>query len=358
MFDGDGQNFAVRLEDGARACRRNVRVFDFVTDIHEVRPHRREIACHADIYSVLLSCRGIEEMNRAELLVHDCVRTCGSRFDIHAVAPKRRAHLLRLCVVDVEIHGAIAVGKEVHVVAHPHRRRVVRILARNLYHRRNGKIGDPDRRSSAATIVLQAAVVQRRFREICERDISQMGAVRRVRTFNCLRQRQPFRQSAGEADCVELCYARIAIAARAEENARAIACPAQNLICAGVRGQPFRNSTRRRNHVNIFIAVVFPGEGNLCPIGRKHRIDLNSDIACQTSRIAAAAVHDPQVAAIAERDLRFAHGRLAQQWVLIARLRDYVLIRGQKQQRPKSNRHGQSNYRRAESCRHNRESPR
>src|SRR5271170_1604988 len=88
-----------------------------------------------------------------------------------------------------------------------------------------------------------------------------------------------------------------------------------------MRSQALRNAARRRNHVNIFVAIIFAGEGDHRTIGRKHWIDFNADVARQPSRFAALALDHPQVAAITERDVRLADRRLTQKSVWIGALR-------------------------------------
>ncbi len=92
-----------------------------------------------------------------------------------------------------------------------------------------------------------------------------------------------------------------------------------------------RNAARGGNYVYIFIAIIFAGEGDHRAIGRKERVDLDADVARKLTGLAAIAVHDPQVAAVAEGNLRFANGRLAQKRVRVAGLRRQ-LRRGKQEQ--------------------------
>src|SRR5271170_3420555 len=88
-----------------------------------------------------------------------------------------------------------------------------------------------------------------------------------------------------------------------------------------MRSQALRNAARRWNHVNIFVAIIFAGEGDHRTIGRKHWIDFNADVARQPSRFAALALDHPQVSAITERDVRLADRRLTEKSVWIGALR-------------------------------------
>src|SRR5580658_9743976 len=107
-------------------------------------------------------------MNRAELFVNDRVGAGGCRLDVHTVTVYRGLNLFGLCVVNVEIDRAVAVGEEVDAVAHPHRSRIVRILAWHFLDGGIGKVGNPDRRSCAAAVVLQPAIKHRYLREVRE----------------------------------------------------------------------------------------------------------------------------------------------------------------------------------------------
>ena len=88
-----------------------------------------------------------------------------------------------------------------------------------------------------------------------------------------------------------------------------------------MRCQPLGNAARGRNYINIFVAIVFAGEGDHGAVGRKNRVDFNADIARETPGLATAAIHNPQVAAVAERNLRLADCGLAQKRVLVGGLR-------------------------------------
>ena len=66
------------FKEGAGARGRKVGVLDLVAHIHVVRPERRKIPGDANIDGVLFPGGWFKQMNRAELLVNDCVRASRS----------------------------------------------------------------------------------------------------------------------------------------------------------------------------------------------------------------------------------------------------------------------------------------
>jgi hypothetical protein len=64
--------------------------------------------------------------------------------------------------------------------------------------------------------------------------------------------------------------------------------------------------------VDVFAAVVFVWKGDQGAIGRKRRISFGPDVAGKVVALKNIAVHDPEVAAVTEGDLRFAGPRLLQ----------------------------------------------
>ncbi len=109
MLDRSGQDFPMRFKHRSRARRRNVGVLDLLSGIHQVWPHRGKITGHMDVHRALFSAGRIKHMNRAELLIHDCVRPRRRRFNVRAVARQRLLHLLAAGVVDIQTHRAVAV---------------------------------------------------------------------------------------------------------------------------------------------------------------------------------------------------------------------------------------------------------
>jgi len=53
------------------------------------------------------------------------------------------------------------------------------------------------------------------------------------------------------------------------------------------------------------------------PSGEKNRIDFNADVTRQPPGLSSNSIHDPQIAAVAERNLRLAHGGFPQKRVLV-----------------------------------------
>jgi hypothetical protein len=129
-----------------------------------------------------------------------------------------------------------------------------------------------------------------------------------------------------DGDSEQLVEARVAGAAGREQDCRAIGSPAEGHVDTGVIGQAAWLTTGRGNHVDIEIAVILAGESDLAAIGRVVRAELPADTAGQPAGLAAIAADGPQVAGIAEGDVRAAErGFLQKQWLVVvgaARQRD------------------------------------
>ncbi len=145
MLHRRGQNFPMRFKHRSRSSWRNIGVLDALPGIHQVRPHRREIPSHLNIHCAVFAARWIKHVYRPELLIHNRVRPRRCRFNVHAIAGQRFSHLLAAGVIHIQTHRAIAVRQKINFVAHPHRRRIVRILSLHLFYAGVGKFCDPDR---------------------------------------------------------------------------------------------------------------------------------------------------------------------------------------------------------------------
>src|SRR5215467_5187239 len=139
-----------------------------------------------------------------------------------------------------------------------------------------------------------------------------MTPIRRVGSLFCHGQRDFFGQAAIDTDREEAVETGPAIPGRTKQNALAIPGPADDLVSSGMSGKPLRNSACYRDKIDIFIAVIFPGEGDHRTVGRKVGIGFDPDVTGQVPGFAPTAIDNPEVAAIAERDLCLADPGTAQ----------------------------------------------
>ena len=68
-------------------------------------------------------------------------------------------------------------------------------------------------------------------------------------------------------------------------------------------GEPARHTAGGRDDEDVQIPLVVTGEGDLLAVRGEDRITLQPDPGSQAAGVAAGAVHGPQVAGVAERDL-------------------------------------------------------
>ncbi len=107
----------------------------------------------------------------AELFVDDGIRMRRGGLEVQAVVLDRFGNLLRLGVVGEERYWAVPVRQEVDGVSHPHRIKVVRIIARNFHCARIGQCRDPDGGGLAAPIPFPRPL------PFVGRNIGELGAV-------------------------------------------------------------------------------------------------------------------------------------------------------------------------------------
>src|SRR5262249_47497130 len=87
-----------------------------------------------------------------ELFVDDGAWTGGGRFEIETTILDGPADLLCVDIVVEQRNRALPVREEVDAVAHPHRIKVVGVVARDGDDARISEIGDPDLAGLAAAI--------------------------------------------------------------------------------------------------------------------------------------------------------------------------------------------------------------
>ena len=257
----------------------------------------------------LLARFQIEKVERAKLFVNDRARAGRCRLDVESVIRNHFLHFLALRLIGEQRNRAVAVGKEINRVADPQGIKVVGIFAGNLgFNAGIRKLGKPNGLGLAPSVALPGRL------PLVDRHIGQLGSAGRVGAFRGARQGELGREAALGRHGVEARVARgEAGARRAEQNRAPVRRPAHHYVGAGMIRQLARHATLRRNYVDIRIAGVVSRKGHPAAVRRKLRIGFNSNARGEAFRLAAPAVHRPEIPRKTKNDLRLADRRTAQQ---------------------------------------------
>src|SRR5207249_4209730 len=112
------------------------------------------------------------------------------------------------------------------------------------------KRGDPDWRGLSSAVALPGEEGAR------QRDVGDLGTIRREARLPTHWERQLFLEPALQRGEVELPKPRVAVARRGEEHLLAVGRPAERNVGVGVPRQPFRDSAFRRHDEDVRVAVV------------------------------------------------------------------------------------------------------
>ena len=170
LLGRDGEDLAVRLEDGARAGGRKLGVLNLLRgNIDSMRRQASQFAVNLNRDWHIHARDRVHQKNAAKLL-HDQHRPvrpayvfCGPGLEglqIQFAVGHHLRDLLALGVIPIErdraavLSRAVAVGEEVDLVADPHRVRVVGVLAGYLFQVEGLEVDDPDGGGLAADVPL------------------------------------------------------------------------------------------------------------------------------------------------------------------------------------------------------------
>ncbi len=156
--------------------------------------------------------------------------------------------------------------------------------------------------------MFQAALEIPVFAEIGEGNIGGVGAIRRVGKFFRHGERNFIGEATLDADRENAIKTARTVARGAKENALAIAAPADDLIVVRMRSEALGHATDGGDDVDVYVAIVFGGEGDERAIGGEVGIRFDADVAGETAGVATTAIYNPKVAAVTESDLSAADG--------------------------------------------------
>ena len=179
----------------------------------------------------------------------------------------------------------------------PHGLRVVGVIASHVLRGLFFQVKEPDVRRHASAIPFPRREVGR------DRGESQRPAIRGNRAKFTVGHRQFLRQAALHRDLVELRHPfGEARHMRGIEQRLAVRVPAEEPFAAAVMRNPARFSAAHRHDVEVHIAIVIPGEGELRSVRRKARELLDAAWRAQPQRRATSLWSDPDIAPVDEGD--------------------------------------------------------
>ena len=226
-----------------------------------VRSHLREVGGDANRDRRRYVRLHVVDAQGAELRIDDRTRPGRRRRNIETGGRYRARNRLALRVVGIECDRTTAIGEKVNLFTDPHRRVVVRILARNLYDARVGEVCDVDRRRLPAAVALPKRLPPKVWNV---RDVCAVGCVGAGLGH---RERQARRKPTGRGNREERVGIRRAHRSRPKEHAFAIRRPAHGHCGVGMRREPPRLAAVGRNDVDARNPVVRTAERNRRSVG-------------------------------------------------------------------------------------------
>ncbi len=149
---GSCQDFAMRLEERPHAGWRDVRIAQFAADVGKVRPYLRHVTNDVDIDALRFRLSEIVEEELAKLVIDNSALGRAGAADIEAAVSHQLAHLLFRGIVAIERYRAIAIRKEINLIADPHGIEIVGVLSRDFLRIKRPQIDDAEKTGAAATI--------------------------------------------------------------------------------------------------------------------------------------------------------------------------------------------------------------
>ncbi len=309
FLGGNGEDFAVRLKSGADSGGRKGGILNFFRwEVGAVGYQVGQFAVNLDGNDAVGVGSGIEQVNRAELLIDKAAGACLHRFQVEAVVGNSLCDLLCRDVVSEQRDGSVAVGEEVDRVARPDGVGVVGVLSGHLNEVKRFEIHNPDGRGLSAHIALPG------WLPFGYGLVGDRLAVGREGAFASGGQRQRFgRPRSIDMDAEETIEVAKAGLAAGDKNVLAIWRPAYDNTAVGMPREAAWNSACGRNDVDIGVAAEMGRVGDPCAVGRVDRAGVNLPVGGETLRIAALAAHRPDVIRVTEGDFVLAKGWVAKQ---------------------------------------------
>ncbi len=309
------EHLAVDRERGLPAVGRERQLLQLIAERAVLDARRRRRAPQCDGHLMRLAARGVDRPDAEIALEGDRAAVPRDRRPQHAAVRERR-HRLR-AGLGVALHAkagdrpdvlrAAAVGHQVQTLAAggPHRPRVLRAAARELFVTRAGPRGrgahDPD----LALVEMAVPLAPPLRRGVgAGGDGHRLAAGRRRREI--LRRvpvrRDRHRRPAFDADAVDVQHPGNLVAVRLKQHRLAVGGPAAHQLVRVVVREPRHVAAREREHVHVAVPRASGGEGEPLAVRREQRARLGGGMRHEQPRVAAAGRHFPDVAAAHERD--------------------------------------------------------
>ena len=251
----------------------------------------------------------VEDLERTGLLVDDApVRLVGAGpTHVPLVLVRELGELARIDLVGIQVQRAVPVRGEVDRVADPHRVAVGALVVRHLDRLQAVDVEDPQVLRPASFVALPVPEVPG------HRRVDDALSVGRKIAAARLRHRQRSRQSAGGVDQEQLCVTQVpSVPQRPEQDGLAVGRPAVDLVVVAparrkgpggrVEGQLPGRAARRVHDVDLLVAVVLPGEGDLRTVRREPGEQLQAGMGGEARRRAPVRRSEPDVPRVGERD--------------------------------------------------------
>ena len=250
----------------------------------------------------------VEQMQRARLLEDDPSVRVGARpAEVPGVRFGPGPGLAAPGVVGIQVVRAPAVGGEEDPGSDPHRVAVGARVVGDLCQLAALQLEDVEVLRPAAGVALPGAEVPE------ERRIDHAAAVRRPGPGPGARHRERRGEPPAPRHLVEPALGHsVAVPERAEEDALAVRRPVVDDVVEAPAGrhrpgrrierQLLRGAAPRRHHVDLLVAVVLAGEGDLAPVGREPREEFAARVRRQPHCGATGDRGRPQVAGVGEDD--------------------------------------------------------
>ncbi len=302
-----GEHLATRTEYRPLTARRQVITFDEASRLDPTRPCLRKITGQAHRNFLAFATGRVEPPQPTTLLEHDPIRTRARPQDI--LAEIGQPARLAACRRDrIQIEVIVAIGQEIHRIAHPHRLMIGGPVIGQADRTVGREVVHPHVLRPPAAIALPGPEIP------IDRRVHQLRPIRRQHATADFRNRQRRLHAAREWHPIRPAIALTGrIAVGTHQDVCAIRRPVEHPVIGattrrhrpdiGVPGELARLTTRCRHHMHLPGAAVLGREGDPGAIRREFGVQLLPRMRGQPDRLTALSRHPIQIASVDEYHL-------------------------------------------------------
>ena len=307
VLAGERDDLAARLEGRPLAVGGDGRVADRAA--HRLPPRQRlePVGATADRQPPVGVGARIEQVDRAGLLVGDHPAPGVHAAQVEALERAERLDLAGPGRVAVEVHRAVAVGREVDVAVEPAGERVAGAEVGDLLGVVGLQIEDPDRRNATTAVPLPGA------ERVADRGVGDPLAGGVEARVCGLRNGERLGHAAADRHQEQLGDRRPRCPPAAEQDPIPVRMPVAHEVAVRVPGQAPRPPALDRDHVDVGVALVLRGIRDPASVRADAWGSLVARRARQPPRVAAGSVDDPEVLRVDEDHVIRGDGRLLEQ---------------------------------------------